>query len=147
MRGSASAAVSLLQLIERLDALLVRNRQQHDVAAFLRAADREDLDARRSRGEGARVAVRRAPNRPARPVRPGMRLRNARGEGTEEEAGRYATQGDRNCGEVVAFAISSTEPGSGLSCAMAWPMQNVRARSENRPMMRTDNLRGVECAV
>ncbi len=48
-----------------------------------------------------------------------MRLRNARGEGTEEEAGSEATQGDRNCGEVVAFAISSAEPGSGLSCAMA----------------------------
>ena len=46
-----------------------------------------------------------------------MRLRNARGEGTEEEAGSEATQGDRNCGEVVAFAISSAEPGSGLSCA------------------------------
>ncbi len=36
----------LLQLLERLDALLVRNRQQHDVASFLRAADREDFDAR-----------------------------------------------------------------------------------------------------
>src|SRR5688572_211115 len=75
-----------------------------------------------------------------------MRLRNVRGDGTEEEAGSESTQGDRNCGEVVAFAISSAEPGSGLSCAMAWPIQNASVRSESRPMMRTDHLCGVECA-
>src|SRR4051794_8310466 len=75
-----------------------------------------------------------------------MRLRNARGEGTEVEAGIDATQGERNCGAVVARAISSAEPGSGVSCAKTDAVQSVRTRSESRPFARTDHLRGFECA-
>ena len=52
MRGSASAAVARLQLLELLDALLVRDGEQHDVAAFLGAADGEHF----TRGEAAASA-------------------------------------------------------------------------------------------
>jgi hypothetical protein len=66
-----------------------------------------------------------------------MRLRNARGEGTEAEAGIDATQGERNCGSVVAREISSAEPGSGVSWAKTAAAQSVRTRSESRPLART----------
>jgi hypothetical protein len=35
-----------------------------------------------------------------------------------EDAGRYATQGDKKRGSVVSLAISSTEPGSAVSGAI-----------------------------
>jgi hypothetical protein len=44
-----------------------------------------------------------------------MRPKNARGDGTFAEAGRYDTHGDRNGGSVVALEISSMDPGSGVS--------------------------------
>jgi hypothetical protein len=44
-----------------------------------------------------------------------MRPKNARGDGTFAEAGRYETHGDRNCGSVVALEMSSIDPGSGVS--------------------------------
>src|SRR5262245_4348614 len=81
-----------------------------------------------------------------------MRLRNARGEGTEAEAGIDATQGERNRGSVVACEISSAEPDSGVSCAKAAAVQSVRTRSESRPFARTRpppriRVRGVYPAV
>src|SRR5262245_18065467 len=68
------------------------------------------------------------------PGAPGMRFRNCRGEGTDCDAGRYDTHGDRNCGAVVAFAISSTEPGSAPSGAMLWALRSegIRTQVENR---------------
>ena len=46
-----------------------------------------------------------------------MRCRKLRGETAPFEAGRYATHGERKRVSVVAFAISSTEPASGVSGA------------------------------
>jgi len=66
------------------------------------------------------------------PGAPGMRCRKLRGETAPFEAGRYATHGERNRVSVVAFAISSTEPASGVSgandCAHArWGSELMRA--------------------
>src|SRR6266853_1715014 len=47
-----------------------------------------------------------------------MRCKKARGDTTLADAGRYATQGERKRASVVACAISSTEPGSGVSGAL-----------------------------
>src|SRR6185369_8434555 len=46
-----------------------------------------------------------------------MRPRNARGDGTVAEAGRYATHGERKRASPVAVAISSIDPGSAVSGA------------------------------
>ena len=64
-----------------------------------------------------------------------MRCRNARGETTVGDAGRYATHGDRKRDSVVARAISSTEPGSGVSganaCSGRTPASPQRLRAES----------------
>jgi len=44
-----------------------------------------------------------------------MRCRKLRGDTTLVEAGRYETHGERNRASVVARAISSTDPASGVS--------------------------------
>ena len=98
-----------LQLIERLDALLVRNRQQHDVAPFLRAADREDLDARRSRGEGARVAVRRRgidqlARRAGNPFEERARRRHRGGGGERRDPGRQELRRGRGLCDLLGRA-------------------------------------------
>src|SRR3981189_1328658 len=46
-----------------------------------------------------------------------MRCKKARGETAVADAGRWAAQGERKRASVVACAISSTEPGSGVSGA------------------------------
>ena len=95
-----------LQLVERGDALLVRNRQQHDVAPFLRSADREDLDARRRRGERACVAVgsgridelaRRAGN----PLEEGARRRHRGRGGQIRDPGRKKLRRGGGPGDVL----------------------------------------------
>src|SRR5262245_32232808 len=59
-----------------------------------------------------------------------MRWRNARGEGTEDDAGRYATQGERKRASVVALAISSTDPGSAVSGPVATSAARARENAK-----------------
>src|SRR5437879_7646668 len=63
------------------------------------------------------------------PGAPAILCRNARGDGTVEDAGRYETHGDRKRVSVVACAISSIEPASGVSgatdCAQAMPADST----------------------
>jgi hypothetical protein len=50
-----------------------------------------------------------------------IRPRNLSGEGAELDWGIYETHGETKCGSVVAAAIASTDPASGISglCAAA----------------------------
>ena len=106
------------QSVEVCNAVFIGNRDQDDVAAFFGAADGEYPNARRSGRKSAAVRVRLSGvDELAR--RAGMRPRKARGEGTLADAGRYETQGDVKRGSVVALAISSADPGSAVSGAMA----------------------------
>src|SRR5580704_1778472 len=48
-----------------------------------------------------------------------MRLKNFSGDGTLPDWGMYETNGEMKCGSVVAVAIASLEPASGVSGAWA----------------------------
>ena len=56
-RGSASSAVAAFRRSRLRDALLVRDRDEQDLASLLRLPDHADLDARRGLRELAEVAV------------------------------------------------------------------------------------------
>jgi hypothetical protein len=47
-----------------------------------------------------------------------MRPKNFSGETIFADCGRYETSEERKCGSVVAAAMASTEPGSGVSGAV-----------------------------
>ena len=105
------------QPVEILDAFLVGDGEEHDVAALLGAADGEHTDARRGRRQCAAVGIGGRPNRPARPARRGFdaKKRAARA--------RWRTRADRKPrarekrGSVVAAAISFVAASSGVSAA------------------------------
>jgi hypothetical protein len=63
-----------------------------------------------------------------------MRPKKARGEGMLAEAGRYETQAELKRGSVVAWAISSADPGSAVSGAIG---DSARALVDNRIKDRT----------
>ena len=56
-----------------------------------------------------------------------IRPRNFSGDGTVSDCGIYETQGETKCGSVVAAAIASTDPGSGISgfCAIALTLNHA----------------------
>src|SRR4249919_455144 len=75
-----------------------------------------------------------------------MRPRNFSGDGTVFDWGMYETHGDPKCGSLVAAAIASTEPGSGISglCAFA---TTVNDASDIIHTSTSRNMRAPRCSL
>ena len=105
---------------------LAADDREEDLAAFLRAPDRFDADARSRRRPEVRVDLlgARELTGSARDV-----TENFEGDGTVA-TGTSATQGERNRGSVVAAAIASRAPGSDTSAASRAPRTADRGQQQ-----------------
>src|SRR5450631_688227 len=139
VRGSASAAVAAF----KVSSCAMPSSSAIATRTMSRPSSERPMVNTRTRAEAAARARQYAyalAESTSSPAAPGMRPRNARGEGRLADAGRYETQGDVKRGSVVAFAISSADPGSAVSgamvdCAKALADDKRRGRTSERNLI------------